>query len=156
RRNCAVILSTGMATMDEIAEALGVLAFGYTSDAEPSREGFRRAFESAAGRQALRQKLILLHCTSDYPAIDSEINLKAMDTLAESFGLPVGFSDHSEGIAIPIAAVGRGAVVIEKHVTLDRSMPGPDQVASIEPDMFAQMVAGIRQVERALGDGRKV
>ena len=100
--------------------------------------------------------MILLHCTSDYPAIPDEINLKAMDTLSQAFGLPVGFSDHSEGNAIAIAAVGRGAVMIEKHLTLDRKMAGPDHVASIEPAEFKAMVAGIRLVERALGDGRKV
>jgi N-acetylneuraminate synthase len=156
RRQCAVILSTGMATMNEIEKALGVLAFGYTAQGEPDREKFSKAFESKEGKMALRENVTILHCTSDYPATDIEINLKAMDTLAETFGLPVGFSDHSEGISVSIAAVARGAVVIEKHLTLDRGMPGPDHVASIEPKEFAAMVAGIRQVERALGDGRKV
>jgi N-acetylneuraminate synthase len=156
RRGSAVILSTGMATMEEIAESLGVLAFGYTGGEQPSRAAFRAAFASEQGRAALGRYVTLLHCTSDYPAIPDEINLKAMDTLVAAFGLPVGFSDHSEGIAIAIAAVGRGAVVIEKHLTLDRAMPGPDHVASIEPADFKAMVSGIRLVERALGDGRKV
>jgi N-acetylneuraminate synthase len=156
RRGRAVILSTGMATMDEIAESLGVLAFGYTGGTEPGRSAFAAALASAEGKAALRRNVILLHCTSDYPAIADEINLKAMDTLAQAFDLPVGFSDHSEGIAIAIAAAGRGAVMIEKHLTLDRSMPGPDHVASIEPADFKAMVSGIRLVERALGDGRKV
>jgi N-acetylneuraminate synthase len=156
RRDSAVILSTGMATMDEIEESLGVLAFGYTGGQEPGRAAFRAAFAGEQGRAALRRNVTLLHCTSDYPAIPDEINLKAMDTLAAAFGLPVGFSDHSEGIAIAIAAVGRGAVMIEKHLTLDRTMPGPDHVASIEPGDFRAMVSGIRLVERALGDGRKV
>lgn len=152
----AVILSTGMATMDEIAESLGVLAFGYAGGREPGRAAFAAAFASAEGKAALASNVTLLHCTSDYPAIADEINLKAMDTLAQTFGLPVGFSDHSEGIAIAIAAVGRGAVMIEKHLTLDRGMAGPDHVASIEPADFKAMVSGIRLVERALGDGRKV
>jgi N-acetylneuraminate synthase len=156
RRGCAVILSTGMATMDEIAESLGVLAFGYTGGAEPGRPAFRAALESAEGKAALQRNVTLLHCTSDYPAIADEINLKAMDMLAQAFNLPVGFSDHSEGIAIAIAAVGRGAMMIEKHMTLDRGMPGPDHIASIEPDDFKAMVSGIRLTERALGDGRKV
>src|SRR5262249_20803690 len=156
RRGCSVILSTGMATMDEIEEALGALAFGYTREGKPGRAQFKSAFASPLGRAALRSNVILLHCTSDYPAIDTEINLKAMGTLADTFGLPVGFSDHSKGIAVAIAAAGRGAVVIEKHMTLDRNLPGPDHVASIEPAAFTEMVAGIRQVERALGDGRKV
>jgi N-acetylneuraminate synthase len=156
RRGRAVILSTGMATMDEIAESLGVLAFGYAGGKEPGRAAFGAAFASTEGKAALAGNVTLLHCTSDYPAIPDEINLKAMDTLAHTFGLPVGFSDHSEGIAIAIAAVGRGAVMIEKHLTLDRGMSGPDHVASIEPGDFKAMVSGIRLVERALGDGRKV
>jgi N-acetylneuraminate synthase len=156
RRGCAIILSTGMATMDEIAESLGVLAFGYSGGGQPSRPAFRAALESAEGRAALQRNVTLLHCTSDYPAIADEINLKAMDMLVEVFNLPVGFSDHSEGNAIAIAAVGRGAVMIEKHLTLDRSMAGPDHIASIEPAEFKAMVSGIRLTERALGDGRKV
>lgn len=156
RRDSAVILSTGMATIDEIAESLGVLAFGYIGGKEPSRPGFRAAFASAEGQAALLRNVTLLHCTSDYPATPDEINLKAMDTLAQTFNLPVGFSDHSEGIAIAIAAVGRGAVMIEKHLTLDRSMPGPDHRASIEPADFKALVSAVRLVERALGNGRKV
>jgi N-acetylneuraminate synthase len=156
RRGCAVILSTGMATMEEIEESLGGLAFGYTKGGEPGRLANPAAFANEEGRAALRQNVVLLHCTSDYPALPGEINLKAMDMLARVFELPVGFSDHSEGNAIAIAAVGRGAVMIEKHLTLDRKLPGPDHVASIEPGEFAAMVAGIRLVERALGDGRKV
>jgi N-acetylneuraminate synthase len=156
QRQCAIILSTGMATMDEIEDALGVLAFGYTTQGEPKLADFRKAFASTAGKAAIGDKVTLLHCTSDYPALDNEINLKAMDMLAEAFELPVGFSDHSQGIAVPLAAVARGAVVIEKHLTLDRNLPGPDHVASIEPKEFTAMVAGIRQIERALGDGRKV
>jgi N-acetylneuraminate synthase len=155
QRRCSVILSTGMATMAEIEEALGVLAFGYMGNAVPDRVKFRKAFDSGDGQAELRTNVTLLHCTSDYPAIDSEINLKAMDTLSETFGLPVGFSDHSKGIAVAIAAVARGAVMVEKHLTLDRGLPGPDHVASIEPHDFTAMVDGIRQIERALGDGRK-
>jgi N-acetylneuraminate synthase len=150
-----VILSTGMATLGEIEEALGVLAFGYEGGGEPGRPTFRSAFESSAGRDALRSKVVLLHCTSDYPASDDEINLRAIDTLAKLYGLPVGLSDHSVGISVSIAAVARGAAMIEKHLTLDRTMVGPDHAASIEPAEFKAMVAGIRQVERALGDGNK-
>lgn len=155
RRGCQLILSTGMATIDEVEEALGVLAFGYCGHLEPSRSAFRKAFASVEGRKALSQNVTLLHCTSDYPANPDEINLRAMDALSEAFGLPVGFSDHSDGIAIAIAATARGAVMIEKHMTLDRSLPGPDHLASIEPKEFAEMVSGIRLVETALGDGVK-
>jgi N-acetylneuraminate synthase len=153
RRNCDVILSTGMATLEEVEEALGVLALGYAGNGEPGRTPFKAAF--AQGKDALAAKVVLLHCTSDYPAADDEINLRAMDALAERFGLAVGFSDHSVGIAVAIAAVARGAAVIEKHLTLDRAMSGPDHLASIEPRKFKNMVAGIRQVERALGPGGK-
>ena len=152
---CDVILSTGMATLDEIDEALGVLACGYTEQKKAGGRAFRAAFESPSGRASLRSKVTLLHCTSDYPAPDDEINLRAIDTLGERYGLPVGLSDHSVGISVPIAAVARGAAVIEKHLTLDRTMTGPDHAASIEPREFQTMVAGIRQVERAMGQGGK-
>ena len=151
-----VILSTGMSTLGEIEEALGVLAFGYlNTQTQPSREVFRQTYVSDEGQAALCARVTLLHCTTEYPAPYSEVNLAAMETLQHAFGLPVGFSDHTEGIAIPVAAVARGAVVIEKHFTLDRMLPGPDHRASLEPAELAAMVAGIRQVEVALGDGIK-
>ncbi len=152
-----LIVSTGMSSLDEVRQALGVVAFGRTAgtDATPSRRTFAEALDSAAGRAALTDSVVLLHCTSQYPAPAEDVNLRAMDTLADTFGLPVGLSDHSEGIAVPIAAVARGATVIEKHLTLDRQLPGPDHRASLEPDTFAAMVAAIRTVERALGDGVK-
>ena len=151
-----LILSTGMSTLEEVQEALGVLAFGLLgSEQPPSLEGFRRAFASEEGRAVLRQKVSLLHCTTEYPAPLAEVNLRAMDTLAEAFGLPVGYSDHTTGITIPVAAVARGAVIIEKHFTMDRSLPGPDHQASLEPDELRAMVRSIREVETALGDGVK-
>ena len=151
-----VILSTGMSTLGEIEEALGVLAFGYLNlQTRPSREAFRQTYVSNEGQAALCTRVTLLHCTTEYPAPYSEVNLAAMETLRHAFRLPVGFSDHTEGIAIPLAAVARGAAVIEKHFTLDRALPGPDHRASLEPAELAAMVAGIRQVEVALGDGIK-
>ncbi|CAG0957653.1 partial N-acetylneuraminate synthase, partial [Anaerolineae bacterium] len=115
-----VILSTGMSSLGEIEEALGVLALGYlNSTTRPSREAFRQAYLSDEGQALLCEKASLLHCTTEYPAPYEETNLTAMDTLKHAFGLPVGFSDHTEGIAIPLAAVARGAVIIEKHFTLD-------------------------------------
>ena len=152
RSGKAVILSTGMATLEEVRAALGALAYGYLGGATPSRAAFAEAYDGA-GR--LGEKVTLLHCTSEYPAPYDEVNLRAMDTLAEAFGLPVGFSDHTQGIAIALAAAARGAVAIEKHFTLDRDLPGPDHRASLEPAELASMVAGIRQVEAALGDGVK-
>lgn len=156
RMNRPVILSTGMSTLGEIEEALGVLAFGYMNTSmQPSREAFRQAYVSDDGQMALCGQIILLHCTTEYPAPYPEANLAAMDTLRHAFGLPVGFSDHTEGIAIPIAAVARGAVVVEKHFSLDRTLPGPDHRASLEPAELAAMVSSIRQVEAAIGDGIK-
>lgn len=151
-----IILSTGMATLAEVEEALGVLAFGYTENAAaPSPEAFKAAFESPAGQAALKDKVVLLHCTTEYPTLFEDVNLRVMDTLAEAFGLPVGLSDHTPGIAVPIAAVARGATIIEKHFTLDRSLPGPDHKASLEPGELKEMVNAIRTVELALGDGKK-
>ena len=126
-----VILSTGMSTLGEVEEAVHVL--------------------QAAGAS----QLTLLHCVTEYPAPHAEVNLRAMQTLKRAFGLPVGYSDHTLGIDIAIAAVALGAEVIEKHFTLDRSLPGPDHAASLEPCELQQMVAAIRHVEVALGTGIK-
>ena len=150
-----IILSTGMATLAEVEQALAVLACGYLRH-PPSTAAFEAAYRSAAGQHRLRESVVLLHCTSEYPTPFDSVNLRAMDTLASAFGLPVGLSDHSPGTAVAIAAVARGAVVVEKHVTLDRTLPGPDHGASLEPLELAAMVDGIRAVELALGDGRKM
>lgn len=151
-----LILSTGMSDLGEIREALGVLAFGFLGgNAPPDLENFRAAYESTQGQALLRERVRLLHCTTEYPAPLNEVNLRAMETMAEAFGLPVGYSDHTQGIAIPVAAVARGAVIIEKHFTLDRSLPGPDHRASLEPDELRLMIHSIREVEAALGDGEK-
>jgi N-acetylneuraminate synthase len=150
-----LILSTGMATLAEIEEALGVLAFGYLGQGQPSRNAFRAALESEAGHSILRRRVTILHCTSDYPARLDDVNLRAMDTLSQRFGLRTGYSDHTQGISISLAAAARGAKVIEKHMTLDRNLPGPDHKASLEPAEFAEMVAGIRAIERSLGTGEK-
>ena len=128
-----VILSTGMANLGEIEAALSVLVQAGTP----------------------RTQITVLHCTTEYPAPSHEVNLRAMETIARSFGVAVGYSDHTDGIAVPIAAVAMGATVIEKHLTLDRNLPGPDHKASLEPDGFAEMVRGIRTIEQALGDGIK-
>lgn len=122
-----VILSTGMNTISEIAKARGMLAANVT----------------------------LLHCTSAYPCPLNEVNLAAMDTLRERFDLPVGYSDHTNGISVALAAVARGATVLEKHLTLDRNAEGPDHKASIEPKDFRIMVDGIRRIEQAIGNAEK-
>ena len=128
-----VILSTGMSCLGEIESAIHVL--------------------KEAGSSL--NDITILHCTTEYPAPLDEVNLKAMQSINQAFNLPVGYSDHTDGIAVPIAAVAMGATVIEKHLTLNRSMEGPDHRASLEPDQFAAMVKGIRAVEQALGDGIK-
>jgi len=151
-----IILSTGMSTLGEVERALGVLAFGYTNTNErPTVESFQAAYGSWEGQQSLRNQVILLHCTTEYPAPINEVNLKVIDTMRCAFGLPVGYSDHTQGIIVPIAAVARGAVVIEKHFTLDRNLPGPDHKASLEPQQLNKMVKAIREVEQALGSASK-
>jgi N,N'-diacetyllegionaminate synthase len=129
----SVILSTGMATMDEIGDALRVLEAG----------GVDRA------------RVTVLHCTTEYPAAMCDVNLRAMQTIRDVFGVAVGYSDHTLGIEVPIAAVALGATVIEKHFTLDKNLPGPDHRASLEPEELAAMVAAIRNVESALGSSVK-
>ena len=152
-----LIVSTGMATLAEVETALGVIAFGYLSksDIVPSQDAFQTAYFSEEGQKLLQEKVTVLHCTTEYPAPMLDINLKAMDTLATAFNLAVGYSDHSAGIEIPIAAVARGAVLIEKHFTLDKNMEGPDHKASLEPSELKSMVTAIRNVELAIGNGVK-
>jgi len=135
-KNLPIILSTGMSTLDEVHEAIAAIA------AERTRRGFAAP---------LGEMLTILHCTSNYPTRLEDVNLRVIPMLIEALGLPVGYSDHTEGILISVAAVAAGAVVIEKHFTLDRGLPGPDHTASIEPGELAEMVDRVRQVERALG-----
>lgn len=147
-----LIVSSGMSTLSDIEAALGVLAFGLTSDATPrGRLDFDAAYVSTEGRAALQRYVSLLHCVTQYPAQPAAVNLRAMDTMAAAFGLPVGYSDHTAGIDVAIAAVARGAAIIEKHFTLDRSLPGPDHAASLEPKELRQLITAIRNVEAALG-----
>ena len=128
-----VILSTGMSTMDEIREAVSVLTkFGVSLD-----------------------QITVLHCNTEYPTPMADVNLKAMQTIADEFGVKVGYSDHTQGIEVSIAAVALGATMIEKHFTLDRNMEGPDHKASLEPDELKAMVSAIRNIEIALGSSEK-
>lgn len=151
-----VILSTGMSTLAEVEAALGVLAFGFLHCSQkPSLQAFEQAYTTNAGQAIIQRKVSLLHCTTEYPAPFEEVNLKAMDTLKSAFGLQVGYSDHTEGIAVPVAAAARGAAIIEKHFTLDKNLPGPDHRASLEPAELALLVRSIRQVEESLGCGIK-
>lgn len=122
-----IILSTGMANLGEIEEALEIIY----------NEGNRQ--------------VILLHCGINYPLAFSDVNLKAMDTMRQAFQLPVGYSDHTLGIAVPISVAARGGMVLEKHFTLDKNLPGPDHKFALEPDELKDMVKGIREAEAALG-----
>ena len=155
RTGLPVIMSTGMATMAEVETALGVLAFGFLNREDPTIRRFQEAFGEDEGQRLLQEKVTLLHCTTEYPAPFADVNLRAMDTLAGAFGLRVGYSDHTPGMAVAIAAAARGAAVIEKHFTLDKNLPGPDHQASLEPEEFKAMIRSIREVEAALGSPRK-
>lgn len=128
-----VILSTGMCEVEEVEAALQVLEQGGVK----------------------RRDIIVLHCNTEYPTPMADVNLRAMDDLRRSLGVEVGYSDHTKGIEVPIAAVALGATVIEKHFTLDKTMEGPDHKASLEPDELKAMVDAIRNIEQALGDGHK-
>jgi N-acetylneuraminate synthase len=149
-----ILLSTGMATLPEVEAALGVLAFCYLGGKQPALKKFQDAYDSAEGKQKLRERVTLLHCTTEYPAPIDEVNLRAIDVLRQ-FGLPVGYSDHTEGIEVAVGAVALGAVVVEKHFTLDRNLPGPDHKASLLPAELKAMVAAIRKMELALGAATK-
>ena len=154
-----LIVSTGMCNLQDIRDALGVLAYGFThanpSKNRPVLNDFQKALASSEGQKALKEKVNLLHCTTEYPAPLEDVNLLAMDLMRSEFGLSVGYSDHTKGIMVPVAAVALGADIIEKHFTLDRNMPGPDHVASLEPDELAMMVERIRQIEVSLGKRTK-
>ncbi|MBI3434485.1 MAG: N-acetylneuraminate synthase [Proteobacteria bacterium] len=153
-----IILSTGMSTLAEVEQALAVIAFGYTrpSNQFPRSATLASIFNDADVWRILNEQVTLLHCTTEYPAPPSSVNLRAMTTLRHAFNVPVGFSDHTHGIHFPMAAVALGAQVIEKHFTLDRNLPGPDHRASIERDDLGAMVRGIREIEAGLGNGHKV
>lgn len=129
----SVVMSTGMCEIEEIRNAINVLLQNGLS----------------------REQISLLHCNTEYPTPYQDVNLKAMKNLAEEFGLRVGYSDHTVGIEVPVAAVALGAEIIEKHFTLNHSMSGPDHKASLEPDELKLMVNSIRNIEKAIGDGKK-
>ena len=152
-----IILSTGMSTLEEVADALAVISYGVVQGGPPPSLGACRELAATPeARSALARRVTLLHCTSQYPAPLDDVHLRAMGTLRERFGLPVGYSDHTEGIATPTAAVALGACMVEKHFTLCRALPGPDHRASLEPADFAAMVSAVRATERALGTAAKM
>jgi N-acetylneuraminate synthase len=150
-----MIISTGMSNLKEIETALGVVAFGYLRAKNPCQKSFQKAFHSEEGQKKLKEKVTLLHCTSQYPTLNNDINLKAISTLKSKFNLKVGYSDHSEGILIASNAVSLGAELIEKHFTLDKDLPGPDHKSSLDPFQLDELVKTIRTTEEFLGDGVK-
>lgn len=131
KREKPILISSGMSGLGEIEEALQTI------------------------RNTGNEHIVLLHCTSNYPTAYRDVNLKAINTLATAFQIPVGYSDHTPGIEVPVAAVALGAKALEKHLTLDRNLPGPDHKASLEPGEFRAMVTSVRHIEEALGDGIK-
>jgi N,N'-diacetyllegionaminate synthase len=128
-----IIMSTGMSTLDEVRDALNVL------------------IESGAKKD----KITILHCNTEYPTPMEDVNLKAMLTIRDELGVKIGYSDHTIGIEVPVAAIAMGATVIEKHFTLDRTLPGPDHAASLEPNELKEMVNAIRNIEKAMGNSMK-
>lgn len=128
-----IILSTGMCTMKDITDAVRVIINSGTT----------------------KENITILHCTTDYPTSMRDVNLSAMQSIKQKFGLPIGYSDHTIGIEVPIAAVAMGAIIIEKHFTIDRSLPGPDHKASLEPAELKAMIMAIRNIEQAIGSSEK-
>lgn len=156
KKKVQIILSTGMASLGEIEDALGVIAFGLLdTNEQPNLSNFKRAYASVKGQQLLKQYVTLLHCTTEYPAPVDEVNLNAISTMKNAFQLSVGYSDHTEGILITTAAVALGATVIEKHITFDKLAEGPDHKASLELEELKSLVESIRLVEKAVGSGIK-
>ncbi|MCB0742535.1 MAG: N-acetylneuraminate synthase [Ignavibacteriae bacterium] len=158
KTNAKLILSTGMATLGEIEDALAVIAHGYCIPETKisSLENCYKVLISPEGRKSIEENVSLLHCTSSYPAPAESVNLNAMDTLKNAFNLNTGYSDHTLGITASIAAVAKGASIIEKHFTLDKNMKRPDHKASLNPNELNEMVNAIREVSKMLGDGRKL
>lgn len=147
-----MIVSTGMATLGEIEQALMVIAFGYARPNEaPSIEAFQQVWQQKDAHTLVSKKVTLLHCTSNYPTPLQDVHMCAMNTLANAFNVDVGYSDHTHGSLAAIVAVARGAKVIEKHFTLDKDLPGPDHKASLTPTELREMVHAIRNVETLLG-----
>lgn len=152
-----LILSTGMASLNEVETAIATILWGMRNQSrDPNNlEEVMNFWSETSQRIDLTESLTLLHCTSQYPAPFEDVNLSAMKTLEHNFKLSIGYSDHTVGIHVAVAAVSLGARVIEKHLTLDRELEGPDHAASTEPSLFGEMVTQIRQIENAIGNGVK-
>lgn len=151
-----IILSTGMATTDEIHKALSYIAYGLSGQKDMSANKVKEFYSGKKAKNLLSQYVTVLHCTTEYPTPVSEVNLNTLDYLKKELQLPIGFSDHTEGILFPLVAAGKGVTVIEKHFTLDKSMPGPDHKASLNPPELKEMITKLKLVEKGLGSKEKV
>lgn len=157
KQGTEVILSTGMATVSEIHTALSFLAYGYNNQDTNtiSLDKVNDYYTTLEAKDVLQKKVSILHCTTEYPTPVEDVNLHAIDYLKEELKLTTGLSDHSEGILVPVAAVVKGARIIEKHFTLDKEMSGPDHKASLNPRELKDMVESIRLIEKSLGKKNK-
>lgn len=152
-----LILSTGMANLDEIRMGLAVISYALNNENDPEGiRDFNEIIKRKSDFEDLKGKVSLLHCTTEYPCPKNAVNLLAMKTLFNEFGLTVGYSDHTEGIIVPALAVSSGAKIIEKHFTLDKNLPGPDHKASLDPKELKEMVSLIRETEIFMGKEEKV
>lgn len=157
KKELPIILSTGMSTMDDIFNALSILAIGsFDEEKVPSEELIKAYRKPENYLPFLKDKVTILHCTTEYPTPYSDVNLQAMNYIKKETHLPVGYSDHTEGILVSLVAVSLGAKIIEKHFTSDKNLPGPDHAASLEPEELRNLIKEIRNVEEILGIEKKI
>ena len=155
KKNKPIIMSTGMSDLSEVQNAVATIIHSQNNKVEPSSMKEILEIYEIDKKYKLKNSLFLLHCTSQYPAPLDEINLNCIEMLRDKFDVNVGYSDHSDGIEVSLAAVAKGAKIIEKHFTLDKKLDGPDHKASLEPNELKNMVTGIRKIEKALGSNIK-
>lgn len=157
RAGLPLILSTGMASLADIENALKVIAFGFlaSNDERPDANNLEYYYALPEARELLKERVTVLHCTTEYPAPLKSVNLRAMRSLGQCFNLEYGYSDHTEGVTVAVAAAALGASLIEKHFTLDSSLEGPDHQASLEPDELQRLVQEVRDCVTALGSAVK-
>ena len=146
-----IILSTGMSNLEEIKDAVRTVYFGYFSNEKPTIKSIRQFYNDSKNFESFRERLVVLHCTTEYPTPLDQINLNALKTIQSELNLKAGYSDHSADTFVGPLAVAAGAEIIEKHLTLDKSLPGPDHKASLDPFEFKELVSKIRQTEKILG-----
>ena len=155
---CKIILSTGMSDINDIKNALKIIAhikLNKSLDSKTTKKSLSISYNEAVQKNILNKYVSLLHATTEYPVPFNQVNLLAMKTIKKVFGLEIGYSDHTNGIAIPIAAVSLGATIIEKHFTINKNLPGPDHKASLAPEELYEMVKNIRDVEKSFGSYNK-